>query len=145
MSYFKLSVGPLQTIIAFPFTGSLLTSLARREERAPSGDRQFFLEEEACRVTFHKVTHRGMNGYGWFHNIQYPKGDHNAGMNRRTVFINCWNICASLWLSVSLPRSYPEWIVAVKIVKYNKELICISKTLRKWSFLYFSELTLSFP
>lgn len=39
MPYFILSVDTLETIIALPFTGSLLTSLAGREERAPSGDR----------------------------------------------------------------------------------------------------------
>ena len=79
MLYCKLSVETLETIIAFPFIRSLLASLARREERAPSGD-SFSFKRIAERPSTR--SHRGVNGYGWFHNIQYPKGDHNVGMTR---------------------------------------------------------------
>ena len=49
-------------------------------------------------------------------------------------------------VTVSVIIQLLSWLdIGSKIVKYKKELICISKTLRKWSFMYFLALTLSSP
>lgn len=75
LPYCKLFVETLDTIIAFPFRGFLLNSLAREGEIT-----QVAIGSEDWRAILHNVTNRGMNGYDErFRHIWYWKTDQNPG------------------------------------------------------------------
>lgn len=144
MPYCKLFVEPLDTFVAFPFMGSLLTHLPEKIK-----GHQVVIGSFPHKRGITELHSTRSHIEGWM----VMDGSIASSIQKETTMQE-WTeelyseIAGTLVISVtvSVIIQLLSWLdIGSKIVKYKKELICISKTLRKWSFMYFLALTLSSP